>query len=145
MAAIYDLVKDHDTHCVEADQTVLEAARLMVEHSIGAVPVLRKGDLVGIFSERDIMRRVVAEKRDPEKTRVSDVMTADPLIVDVRDPIERCMVLMKEHNFRHLPICDGRKLKGLVSLRDILLRDLTEKDQEVRLMRAYIQTGPAGE
>ena len=143
MPTIYDLVKDHETYFVEADQTVLEAAQKMVEHGIGAVPVLRNGELVGIFSERDIMKRVVAERRDTARTRISEVMTPNPLVVDVRESIEKCMVLMKEHNFRHLPICDGKKLKGLVSLRDILLRDLTEKDAEVKLMRAYIHSGPS--
>ncbi|MFZ3213238.1 MAG: CBS domain-containing protein [Terriglobales bacterium] len=138
MAKIYDLIKDNQTQTIRADQSVLEAAREMVASNIGAVPVLRDGELVGIFSERDIMKRVVAEGRDPARTRVSEVMTADPLSVDMREGIEHCMVLMKEHGFRHLPICDGKKLKGIVSLRDILLRDLTEKDEEVRLMRAYI-------
>ena len=138
MSKIYDLVKDYELHTITADQTVLEAAREMVAHNIGAIPVLRDGELVGIFSERDIMKRVVAEGRDPARTRVSEVMTANPLTVDVRESIEHCMVLMKEHGFRHLPICDGKKLKAIVSLRDILLRDLTEKDEEVRMMRAYI-------
>ncbi|HYY70179.1 MAG TPA: CBS domain-containing protein [Terriglobales bacterium] len=138
MASIYDLVKDKEAHTITADQSVLEAARHMVAHNIGALPVLRDGELVGIFSERDIMKRVVAEGRDPAQTRVSEVMTPRPLTVEIRESIENCMLLMKEHGFRHLPICDGRTFKGIVSLRDILLRDLTEKDEEVRLMRAYI-------
>jgi len=138
MAKIYDLIKDNATHTITAEQTVLEAAREMVANNIGAILVLREGELVGIFSERDLMKRVVAEGRDPARTRVSEVMTANPLTVDMRESIEHCMVLMKEHGFRHLPICDGKKLKGIVSLRDILLRDLTEKDEEVRMMRAYI-------
>ena len=138
MATIYDLVKHHQPYTITAEQTVLEASRQMVAKNIGAVPVLREGELVGIFSERDIMNRVVAEGRDPACTHVSEVMTAHPLTVDIRDSIEHCMVLMKEHGFRHLPICEGKKLKGIVSLRDILLRNLTEKDEEVRMMRAYI-------
>ena len=138
MAKISDLIKNNETRTITANQTVLEAAREMVENNIGAVAVLHDGELVGIFSERDIMKRVVADGRDPARTRVSEVMTAHPLIVDMRESIEHCMVLMKEHGFRHLPICDGKKLKGMVSLRDILLRDLTEKDEEVRMMRAYI-------
>ena len=138
MATIYDLVKDQVPHTITAEQTVLEAARQMVANNIGAVPVLRDGELVGIFSERDIMNRVVAEGRDPARTLVSEAMTAHPLTVDIRDSIEHCMVLMRQHSFRHLPIVDGKKLKGIVSLRDILLRDLTDKDEEVRMMRAYI-------
>ena len=138
MAKISDLIKNNETRTITANQTVLEAEREMVENNIGAVAVLHDGELVGIFSERDIMKRVVADGRDPARTRVSEVMTAHPLTVDMRESIEHCMVLMKEHGFRHLPICDGKKLKGIVSLRDILLRDLTEKNEEVRMMRAYI-------
>ncbi len=142
MATIYDVVKHRHIESVETGQTVLEAVRLMVKHNIGAVPVLRDGELAGIFTERDLMKRVVAYQKDPARTPVSEVMTPNPLTVDIHESIENCMVMMKEHQFRHLPLCDGKKLVGMVSLRDMLLRDLTEKDQEVRLMRAYIQAVP---
>ncbi len=142
MPAIYDLVKDHNTISADAGQTVYEIVCLRVERNIGAVPVLRDGHLAGIFSERDLMRRVVAEGRDAKHTRVEEVMTVDPLTVHPDESVESCMVLMRNHNFRHLPICDGGKLKGLVSLRDLLLRDLSEKDDEVRMMRAYIHAVP---
>jgi len=142
MPTIYDLVKDRETCAAEAGQTVYEIACMMVERNIGAVPVLRDGQLAGIFSERDLMKRVVAEGRDAKTTRVEDVMTTDPLTVRPEESPESCMVLMRNHGFRHLPICEGRKLKGLVSLRDLLLRDLSEKDDEVRMMRAYIHAVP---
>jgi CBS domain-containing protein len=136
---IIDLVRDRPIYSVNADQTVLEAAQFMVDRNIGAVPVLRDGELVGIFSERDLMKRVIAGGRSPAMTRVSEVMTPHPKIVSVDESLENCMFLMREHNFRHLPVCDGRKLVGLISLRDLMLREMTEKDQEVKLMRAYIQ------
>jgi CBS domain-containing protein len=110
----------------------------MVARNIGAVPVVRDGVLVGIFSERDLMRRVVAECRDPRNTRLEEVMTEHPLTVSPAETVENCMILMRQHGFRHLPICDGKQLVGMVSLRDLLLHDLTEKDHEVRMMRAYI-------
>ena len=116
----------------------------MVEHNIGAVPVLRQGQLVGIFSERDLMRRVVVDGKDPAHTLVSEVMTEDPLTVAPNDPVETCMTLMKRHGFRHLPVCAGRDLKGVVSLRDLLLHNLDEKDDEVRMMRAYLHSTPDG-
>lgn len=145
MAKVYELVKDRETFHVDAEQTVLEAARYMLEKNVGAVAVLRKTELVGIFSERDIMGRVVAAAKDPAKTRVAEVMTANPVVADARESLENCMVLMKQHGFRHLPVCEGKQLRGLISLRDILLRDLTEKDNEVRMMRAYIQATPGRE
>ena len=139
---ICDLLKDQVIVSAESHQTVLDVARLMVEHNIGAVPVLQNGQLIGIFSERDLMSRVVVHGKDPAHTPVSQVMTEDPLTVAQNDPLETCMTLMKRHGFRHLPVCSGRELKGVVSLRDILLHDLDAKDDEVRMMRAYLHSTP---
>lgn len=139
---ICDLLKNQVAVSAQAHQTVLEVASMMVEHNIGAVPVLQDGQLAGIFSERDLMSRVVVAGKDPARTPVKEVMTDDPLTVAPNDPLETCMTLMKRHGFRHLPVCAGRELKGVVSLRDILLHDLDEKDDEVRMMRAYLHSTP---
>lgn len=122
MATVYDLVKDRRVYSIDAEKTVLEAARFMMEHSIGALPVMRDGKLVGIFSERDLMNRVVAVGRNPGMTQISEVMTANPRTVDADESLEDCLFLMKEFNFRHLLIASGGDLKGLVSLRDILMK-----------------------
>ena len=132
MAQVYDIVKDRRVYSVEADTTVLEAARFMMEHNIGALPVLRNGEIVGIFSERDVMNRVVAAGRMPGTTKVSEVMTANPKSISVDETIDNCLFLMREFGFRHLPITDGKQLKGLVSLRDILLRYVSQKESESR-------------
>ena len=139
---VFDLVNPQETYRADAQQSVLDVVQSMVDRNIGAVPVLADGLLVGIFSERDLMKRVVAEGRDPAKTRVAEVMTDDPLTIPPEESCETCMVLMRRHGFRHLPICQGQQLLGIVSLRDILLHDLNEKDHEVRMMRAYIQASP---
>src|SRR5438094_207982 len=99
MPTIYDLVKDRETHSALATQTVLEAARHMVEHNIGARPVLQDGKRSGVFSERDIMKRVVAKGHDPAQVKVGDVMTANPLVVSPTESLENCMILMKQHGF----------------------------------------------
>ena len=132
MPHVYELVKDRRVYSIEADRTVLEAARLMMERSIGALHVVGGEGLVGIISERDIMNRVVAVGRQPGTTRVSEVMTARPRTVSSDETIENCLFLMREFGFRHLPICDGKELKGLVSSRDILLRQLSEREAESR-------------
>jgi CBS domain-containing protein len=139
---ICDLIKTQDTYQAELGYTVLETVRVMVERNIGAVPVVHNGKLVGIFSERDLMRRVVAEGRDPRSTCMAEVMTDDPLSVNTQEDLEACMALMRRHGFRHLPVCHEGQLVGIVSLRDILLHDLDEKDDEVRMMRAYIHSMP---
>jgi len=132
MAMIYDLVKDRRVYSIEADHSVLEAARFMMEHNIGALPVMRDGELVGIISERDIMNRVVAVGRMPGTTHVSEIMTANPKSINVDESIENSLFLMREFGFRHLPITDGKQLKGLVSLRDLLLRYVSQKEAESR-------------
>jgi CBS domain-containing protein len=137
---ICDLLKNQVVLSAAAHQTVLEVASLMVEHNIGAVPILQQDRLIGIFSERDLMSRVVVAGKDPAHTLVSDVMTDDPLTVAPSESLETCMTLMKRHGFRHLPVCAGRELKGVVSLRDIILHDLDEKDDEMRMMRAYLHS-----
>jgi len=139
---ICDLIKDQESYQADLGHTVLETVRAMVELNIGAVPVLHNGKLVGIFSERDLMKRVVAEGLDPSSTCMAEVMTDDPLTINTNDDLENCMTLMRRHNFRHLPVCHDGQLVGMVSLRDILLHDLNEKDDEVRMMRAYIHSVP---
>jgi CBS domain-containing protein len=139
---IYDLIKNQQTYQAEMGVTVLEAVRAMVGRNIGAVPVVQNGKLVGIFSERDLMKRVVAEGCDPRRTCLAEVMTEDPLTVNINEELENCMTLMRRHGFRHLPVCHEGQLVGIVSLRDILLHDLDEKDDEVLMMRAYIHSVP---
>jgi CBS domain-containing protein len=122
MTGVYDLVKDRKTYSVTVDQSVLEAARLMSEHNIGALAVLRDGELAGILSERDIVKRVVALGRSPGTTTTGEVMTAKPRVVSPDESVEECLYVMREFGFRHLPICEGTQLKGLVSIRDIFFR-----------------------
>src|SRR5438874_8594954 len=128
MALVYDLVKERRVYSIEADRTVLEAARFMMEHNIGALPVLRNGELVGIFSERDIMNRVVAAGRTPGTTPISEVMTSHPKTVGMDESVDDCLFIMREFGFRHLLIADGTQLKGLISLRDILMRHVFARD-----------------
>lgn len=132
MNTLRELVKDRKIYSVEATRSVLEAARYMMEHNVGAVPVLRDGQLTGILSERDIMNRVVAVGRTPGTTSVSEVMTANPRAVPADESIEECLFIMREFGFRHLPIVDGKDLKGLVSLRDVLMHQAAEIERQTR-------------
>lgn len=132
MTTLRDLIQDRKLYSVDADRTVLDAARYMMEHNIGAVPVLRNGELVGILSERDIMNRVVAVGRTPGTTLTSEVMTANPRAVSADENLEECLFIMREFGFRHLPIVEGKQVKGLVSLRDVLMHQAAEMEREVR-------------
>jgi CBS domain-containing protein len=132
MTTLRELLKDRRLYSVDANRSVLEAARYMMEHNIGAVPVLRDGSLAGILSERDIMNRVVAIGRTPGTTAVSEVMTPNPRAVAADESIDECLFIMREFGFRHLPIVDGKELKGIVSLRDVLIHHATELETQAR-------------
>jgi CBS domain-containing protein len=132
MTTLRDLVKDRKVYSIDAGRTVLEAARFMMEHNVGALPVLRNGELAGIVSERDIMNRVVAVGRTPGTTEIAEVMTANPRAVAADESIEECLFIMREFGFRHLPIVEGKELKGVVSLRDLLMRQAAEMERQAR-------------
>ena len=141
MATIRELVSDREIYTVQSTSTVREAAAFMADRNVGAVPVLSGDELVGVFSERDVVRRVLLRDRDWDSTRVEDAMSADPLTVSPMEDVEHCMLLMKQHGFRHLPVCDGKRLMGFISMRELLLHDLDAKEIEVRMMRAYMNAG----
>jgi CBS domain-containing protein len=126
MSSLREIVKNRKVYSIDAAGTVLEAARFMMEHNIGALPVVRNGELAGIFSERDIMNRVVAAGRTPGHTAVSEVMTANPRSVNLDESIDECLFIMHEFGFRHLCIVEGKELRGLISLRDILMNQAGE-------------------
>lgn len=132
MSTLRDLLKNRKVYSVESNRSVLEAARYMMEHAVGAVPVLRNGDLAGILSERDIMNRVVAVGRTPGTTAVSEVMTANPRAVSIDENIEECLFIMHELGFRHLPVLEGGDLKGIVSLRDVLMHRAAELERQTQ-------------
>ena len=140
MATIRDLIHNRTIYYVGPSQTVFEAAGYMVDRNVGAVPVLDDTKLVGVFSERDIMRRVVTEGRNPMTTHIADVMSTDLRTVEPGASSEEAMCLMQSHGVRHLPVCEGRTLVGFLSLRDLLRCHLDEKSGEADMMRAYIQT-----
>jgi CBS domain-containing protein len=141
MATIRELVHDRDIFSVQYNNTVREAAMFMAQRDVGAVPVLHGSDLVGVFSERDVVRRVLIEGRDWNATQVGEVMSPEPLTVSPDETAEQCELLMKQHNFRHLPVCDGHRLVGFISIKELLLHDLDAKEIEVRMMRAYMSAG----
>jgi CBS domain-containing protein len=140
MATIRDLLIHRAIHYVQPDQTVIEAAGYMVECKVGAVPVLDGTTLVGVFSERDIMSKVVTRGRDPATTHIREVMSTELRTLAPDSSCEDAMVMMQTHGIRHLPVCDGSTLVGFLSLRDLLRHTLDEKSGEAEMMRAYIQT-----
>ncbi len=127
---------------VQQDLSVREAVRRMADRHIGAVPVTDGERVAGIFTERDVMARVVAPGRDPERTTVGEVMTRELVVAGPADTCEECLQLMRQANVRHLLVLDEGRLAGIVSLRDLLSLDADEKQLAIRLLNAYVHDIP---
>ena len=108
-------------------ESVFDALKLMNKKNIGAVLVQIDGYLVGILSERDYMRKVILDIHSSKKTKVSEVMTRDVITVTREDSVVHCIALMKKHHVRHLPVVEGGKAIGMVSLRDLFLDVIHQK------------------
>ena len=121
MKQIADLIEGRPLYHVESTQKVREAARAMTERNIGAIAVLDSGRLVGVFSERDIMTRVVVPGLDADSTPVSQVMTRDIVVADRGEDVNAALKKMHSLGCRHLPVVEeGKSLVGMISLRDLL-------------------------
>jgi CBS domain-containing protein len=144
MSSIKPLFEGRSMYVVEKDATVQAAAEYMARNNIGAVPVMDGTRLVGIFSERDVINRVVAKNLGPALTKVSDVMTTNIVVADVDETHEDCLKKMKQANCRHLPVVDGQTLVGMISLRDLLDVDIHEKDDAIHFLTDYMFHVPAG-
>ena len=142
MQDLREFLTTREFYYVSPATTVRETAQYMKDRNIGAVCVLDDTCLVGILSERDMMNRVVAAGLDPDSTKASAVMTPKPVVVQAKNNCTECMKIMKRSGVRHLPVVDGDKLLGMISLRDLLQADLDDKEEEIRMMHEYIHYVP---
>jgi len=138
MSRVLDIVRDKELFFVEETDSVAGAAHRMNELRCGAILVLKQGELRGVFSERDIMRRVVLEQRDPESTPVADVMSTNLRTIDETATLEEAMEAMTEHGCRHLPVLRDGRVISFLSMRDLMHFELARKTEEIHHMRAYI-------
>lgn len=142
MASINQLLqnKGFQVWSVSPDNTVLEALKTMAEKNIGAIIVLETdGTVCGIFSERDYARKVVLDGRSSEKTLVREVMTGEVYYVRPQDSVERCMALMSEKRFRHVPVLnDDEELVGIVSIGDVVKTIIAEQKLLINHLEDFI-------
>lgn len=142
MKTLKDLIKDKPFHFVKSGMTIIEVAKFMGLHNIGAVPVLQQSEslnLAGIFSERDLLRRCIAKDIDLNNTAVDDIMTKEVILIEAHDSPEYCMQIMKQQNIRHIPVIENKELIGMVSMRDLMLYDIILKEEKIELLNSYIQ------
>ncbi len=144
MKAIQEIMQERPIYSVNRDQTVAETVRYMAEKNVGAVPVLKEDRLVGVFSERDVIKRVLARGLDPATINVGDVMTTKLVVAQADESFESCLAKMRKAHCRHLPVVQADRLIGVVSLRDLLMIDLDEKERNLEYLQSYIYTVPPG-
>jgi CBS domain-containing protein len=126
-----------------SDALVIEAANTMTESRVGALSIIDGDELVGIFSERDLMTRVVVAGRDPHTTKVSEVMTRDVITADLDDSVDTCVEKMQRGGCRHLPVVHDGRVITMLSMRDLLSDEIEEQTEEIRNLRAYIHQVPS--
>jgi CBS domain-containing protein len=129
-------------HLVHAhpSATVQDVATLMSEARVGCIPVLDGESLVGVFSERDLMTRVVVEGKDPRRTTVGSVMTTEVITAKLDERVERCLEKMRGCGCRHLPVVTEGRVIAMISMRDLMRDEIEEQVEEIRELRAYIHT-----
>jgi CBS domain-containing protein len=125
---------------IDGHHSVLDAAMLMADEFVGSAVITESSKIVGIFTERDLMMRVVGKKRDPAMVSIKDVMTRDVVTVSPKDTAVTCLNLMKTHRCRHLLVFDGDEFIGIVSLRDMVALMMEEKEQLIAYLHQYISS-----
>jgi CBS domain-containing protein len=140
MSTVSELLSTKGTKVftIDRDKTVLEAIRLMVDANVGSL-IITEGDAIcGIFTERDYLRRIVLQGRTSRDTPVIEVTTERLVVVEPSRSIEECMSIMTSERIRHLPVLDGGKLVGLVSIGDLVKHLSKEREAEIRYLTEYI-------
>lgn len=138
MHCLKEILHQDKLFSVRQDETVSKVARTMANLGVGAILVLGEGRLCGLFSERDLMVRVIVAGRDPGATLVSDVMSTNLATVTDTATVGEAMEQMHEHKCRHLPVMRGERVVGMVSMRDLMDHELARQMEEIQHMRAYI-------
>lgn len=133
-----DIVNSQKLSTFPPETTVREAAAIMTERSIGAILIVKDEQLAGIFTERDLLRRVVAASRDPETTSLEEVMTANPDTLPPQATAMEALLMMRNRGYRHLPVVEHSKLIGIVSIRDLFAAVQEELEQDLRQRDALL-------
>jgi CBS domain-containing protein len=120
------------------DEPVLEAIRLMAEHHVGALLVMQGDELVGIVSERDYARKVILKGRSSAETPVAQIMSSPVVTVSMSNSVQECMQLMTARRLRHLPVVEGRKVVGIISIGDLVKAVMEEQQQTIEQLESYI-------
>ena len=140
MKPITELLKKRDSNLfqVAPQVTVFDGLKLLAEYGVGAMLVMEQGKLVGIFSERDYTRKVALQGKNSKETTIADIMTRNVVSVTPTTGTRVCMTLMSTKKIRHLPVLDGDKVLGLISIRDLMDDIIADHEQTISQLQTYI-------
>ena len=139
MMTIKDVIRDREGYSVRLTETVLDAAEFMAKRKIGGVCVLdEEGRLVGLLTERDLLNRIVLPRRDPADIKISEVMSEVLAVIETKDTPHEALERMERIGRRHLPVVDGERWVGMLSMRDLMRVELSEQGDQIKLLHEYI-------
>jgi CBS domain-containing protein len=130
--------KGHEVWSVDVEEPVLEAIQMMADKHVGALPVTRNGDLVGVISERDYARKVILLGRSSAETPVWQIMSSPVVTVTPDDDVRQCMQVMTEKRIRHLPVVDSGRMVGMISIGDLVRAVIEEQEQTIEHLERFI-------
>jgi CBS domain-containing protein len=137
---IRDVIRDREPYSMKATASVMEAAEFMAQRKIGAVCVMDdEGRLMGVFSERDLLNRVVVPRHDAAALKLGEVTSKLRAVIRCDETPHQALERMEQIGSRHLPVVDGEKWVGMLSMRDLLRVELSEHSDEIKLLHEYIQ------
>ena len=122
------------------DATVFDALHVLADHEVGALVVLRGDVLAGVFSERDYTRKVALQGNNSKEMKVSEIMTPDVMTVTPQTRTRACMALMSQKRIRHLPVVDGTRVVGMLSIRDLMDDIIADHEKTIEQLTSYIQS-----
>ena len=143
MKKLRDIMRSGFLFMVQRETPVREAVQVMTAHNVGIVLVLEGDRLVGVFSERDVVRRLVDPGLDPDRTSVGDIMTAEIIVGDPEEDYQSAMRKMDQANIRHLLVVKGAQMLSMISIRDLIRVDMQDKGEELRYLREYLYQVPS--
>jgi CBS domain-containing protein len=142
MKPVSELLKRRDSAVwrIEPGATMFDALEALARHEVGALMVMTHDKLVGVISERDYTRKVALQGRNSKEVLVAELMTADVMTVTPSTRTRECMTLMSQKRIRHLPVVDGERVVGMISIRDLMDDIIADHEQTIEQLRNYIQS-----
>lgn len=144
MKTLRDIMRSGFLFTVQKQAMVSDAIRLMAEHNVGIVIVLDGSRLAGVFSERDVVRRVLHQGLEPASTPLGEVLTGYVITADAEMDYESAMRSMDDAGIRHLLVTSGSRMLSMISVRDLMRAALRDREEEVQHLREYLYQVPAG-